>query len=396
MRRCRRVEAEVSTFVVGNAPPIDPPAYGAWLHCWLADHRARLADEIDAAERGDVRAELRLLRALADAGATQVGWPPRVGGVGGGPVHRAVFYDALVTAGYPIPHVSYVFDTVAPALLEFGDNSHGDRVAAHLRGEEIWCQGFSEPEAGSDLGAVRLRATPEDGGWRLNGEKLWVSLGHVADWCLLLARTGTTEERHRGLTMFFVPMERSAIRASPLRLLTGRDELASLSVSDGYADPDAVVGEVGAGWAVAMFLLQWERGMYAWQRACWLGARLRELRTTAAAAHDGELGSLATRLAAVRSRALETVLRLHRGEVVGPAASIDKVVLTEVEQRLFDLARRVFDLDVTGTGDPRGERWRADYFYSRMASVYGGALEVQLDTVAKHIVGLPAARRMDR
>ena len=136
--------------------------------------------------------------------------------------------------------------------------------------------------------------------------------------------------------------------------------------------------------------------MYAWQRSCWLGARLRELLQAEDTCADRELGSLATHLAALRCRSLETIRGLDRGERVGPATSIDKMILTNVERRLFDIARRLLSLELTTADDPIRQCWRADYFYSRMASVYGGTEEIQLDTIAHLVLGLPAEPRSAR
>ena len=256
---------------------------------------------------------------------------------------------------------------------------------------DLWCQGFSEPEAGSDLPALRTRAARDGSQWRIEGEKVWISMGHRATHCLLLARTGEQAERTRGLTMFFVRLDGLA-EQRVIRGLSDREELGQI-VFDGAAVSDrAVVGEVGHGWDVAMYLLQWERGMYAWQRHCWLLERYETLCGSYPGLVDSEateLGWIAAQLVALRSRCLGNLALLDAGAFIGPEASVEKVLLADVEARLFDLFREVVPVGVAGDHGLGHSEMVADYFYSRFASVYGGSQEIQLDTIAERLLDLP-------
>jgi alkylation response protein AidB-like acyl-CoA dehydrogenase len=191
--------------------------------------------------------------------------------------------------------------------------------------------------------------------------------------------------------MFFVRLGGLA-EQRVIRGLSDREELGQLLFDGAVVDDRAVVGEVGRGWDVAMYLLQWERGMYAWQRHCWLLERYETLCGSYPDLVDSEateIGWIAARLVALRSRCLGNLALLDAGQFIGPEASVEKVLLAEVEIRLFDLFREIVPLGVAGDGGIGHSEMVADYFYSRFASVYGGSEEIQLDTIAERLLDLP-------
>ncbi|WP_396903618.1 acyl-CoA dehydrogenase family protein [Mycolicibacterium phlei] len=366
----------------------------------VADFDAALADaESDLAHLRDTGGDLvaqiarsaELMRWLFDGGWSRVGWPESVGGIGGPSSLRCLILERLALRGYEIPNHLYVLEVVGPAVVNHAPALAAEYLPAALRGEELWCQGFSEPEAGSDLAALRTTMRRrDDGTFVLNGQKTWTSYGARADRIVMLARTGTLEDRHRGLTMLLVDLDSPGIERRPIELASGKEELAEEFFSDVVVDESRVIGEVGGGWAVAMDLLQYERGTYAWMRMAAATARLNdlisELRTTGTR-DAAVVGKAYLRLAALRARTSSTLRALAAGEVVGAQTSVDKLLLSAAEQEVHDAAARLRRTEFLL--DDAGARWREEWWYSRAASIYGGAREIQHGIIADRILNLP-------
>jgi len=259
-------------------------------------------------------------------------------------------------------------------------------------GSEAWCQGFSEPDSGSDLASLRTRATEDGDQFVVNGQKVWSSGGHLGDWCLLLARTGEQAARHRSLSMFWVDMRAPGVTTRPTACASGRNELAEIFFDDVVVPRDHVVGAVDDGWAVAMYTLQFERGNYAWQRQAWMAARLTDALThgrSAEAIVASKVGETYLTWLGLRARSRATLLQLADGLDLGASTSIDKVLMSTAEQAVLDTAR-LMSWPACETGDDDvSASWRRDWWYSRMASVYGGAVEVQRDIIADTVARLP-------
>ncbi len=331
-----------------------------------------------------------LQRLLYDAGWLRYGWPEAMGGLGGTAVLRGVLSEELAAAGYPPPFSFGMLEVLAPAVARFAPQIAAWALPALLRGDESWCQGFSEPEAGSDLGSLRLRAVDESDHWRVNGQKVWTSWAQYADRCLLLARTGTQEEGHRGITALFVDMDSPGLTVRPLRAMSGDAEFAELFFDDVAVPKDRVLGEVGAGWAVTMYVLSCERGAVAWQRQAWMHRRLGDVITEAPAGVTpmwaGETFAL---LYALRLASRRTLRRLAESEVPGPDASVDKVLMAAAEQMLFDGALDFLPATLVAADDDNARTWRTEFLYSRAASIYGGTSEIQRNILAERVLGLP-------
>ncbi|BBZ27314.1 hypothetical protein MMAD_16090 [Mycolicibacterium madagascariense] len=256
-------------------------------------------------------------------------------------------------------------------------------------------QGFSEPEAGSDLAALRTRAVADaDGNFRVSGQKIWTSYGSRADEIMLLARTGTAESRHRGLTMMLVDLDQPGVERRPIALAAGREELAEIFFSDVPVDRDRVIGAVDGGWGVAMDLLQYERGNYAWMRMAATASHLQEMLQSANVSGADPLAAVAVgraylSLAALRARTSSTLRKLAAHEAVGSQTSVDKLLLSSAEQDVLDASLAVLDTQVLLGDEPHDARWRDEWWYSRASSVYGGAREIQHSIIADRILGLP-------
>ncbi len=371
------------------------------VHDWLVAQATGLAPFRGPRRPGTVhddhQADQPFVEALYDAGWTRYGWPEELGGLGGGPLARATVYDAVIRSGYRLPERLDVLETVGSMLAHFDPELAAEEIPALLRGERMWAQCLSEPEAGSDLASLRTSAVTRDGRIDLRGQKIWSSYGHIADRLIVLARTGTPESRHRGLTMLWVDTSLPGIVRRPIQEATGHDHFTEVFFDDVRLSPRALIGgEEGRGWAMTMYFMQFERGMYAWIRQAMLHERMtRLLGRCAGAAPAAELPVIADvyrMLSVLRARTGTTVARLDRGETPGPEVSVDKILLSTTEQAVFDLARRLGrDGFLFGHSD-EDEELRRDWFYSRVATVYGGAIEVQRDIVAEHVLGLPRER----
>lgn len=332
-----------------------------------------------------------LVRLLHDQGFGRYGYPAEAGGLGGDVRHCAVLYDELSAHDLPVPEQYLLLSVLGPPLVRFAPAIAASLLPAFLRGDEWWGQGFSEPEAGSDLASLRCRATNTGNGYVLSGQKLWTSHGATAARIVVLARTGTPQSRHKGLSMLLVDADSPGVTVRPVLLASGRAELAECYFDEVPLPRNRLIGAEGQGWAVAMYLLQFERAVYAWLRSTHLMRRLRVLagRTTRSADAHRLLGESYLDLIALRSRSIRTVRRLARGETVGPEASADKILLGTAEQSVLDAARDLIGCDFALGDTPDVHPWREEWWYSRTTTIYGGAAEVQRSIIADRVLTLP-------
>lgn len=359
---------------------------------WLEDHRAELEEFRDpGTEISDIFTGLRKLqRMMYDAGWIRLGWDEAIGGLGGRPIMRSIVSEELASAGYPPPFSFATQEVLGPAVANFASRELASEMMPRLlRGDESWCQGFSEPGAGSDLASLRLRATQDGDAWVVSGEKVWTSWAQFADRCVLLARTGASDSGHKGITAFFLDMDTPGIEIAPLRSMNGDEEFCSLYFDQVRIPESRVLGEVNGGWAVAMYVLSGERGAAAWQRQTWLRSRLDELAAAPGDTPDVALGESLELIHAMRLLSRRTVHTLSAGDSPGVLPSLDKLAMSTAEKFLFDTALKgVGDHVLFGT-DEVSNGWRNDYLYSRASSIYGGAAEIQRNIIAERILGLP-------
>jgi alkylation response protein AidB-like acyl-CoA dehydrogenase len=379
-------------FPGSQAGLLDLRAYAAAFEAWLdgeppALRRAR-GPIPDFAERVEVMSAL--MAALHDAGWSRHGWPASVGGLGGTIAHRAVMWEALARRGVMGMAVFEHLEVLAPSLVALGPPGFVAEVFPEfLAGRQLWSQGFSEPQAGSDLASLRTRAVPDGDGYRITGRKIWTSWSRYATWCLVLARTGTAESRHRGLTAFVVDLRSPGVEVTAIEQANGTDELAEVSFDDVRVEPGRIVGELGGGWAVAMHILSHERGTYAWFRHGFLYEQLRNCVRHDDGRNDRSLGEALLDLAAVTATAHAGVVSHAAGEPLGPRAAFTKLLLCAAEQSVNDCAL-VADPDLAiGPQSPDVALERQEYLFSRIVTVYGGSQQMQLDTIAKQLLRLP-------
>jgi alkylation response protein AidB-like acyl-CoA dehydrogenase len=288
-------------------------------------------------------------------------------------------------------------EVLAPTMIDFAPpDLAAEMVPRLLRGDETWCQGFSEPGTGSNLGSLTCRAsrTSSDAGdgWVVNGQKVWTSLAQYSQRCVLLTRTGTVESAHRGITALFVDMDSPGITVRPIETMHGRPEFCEVFYDDVFVPLDRTLGDEGQGWSVAMDLLPFERSTALWQRGAFLHRRLDALLASApeGALSPAEVGEAFQQVYAFRARSLTTQHRLAAGERLGAETSVDKILLATAEQAVFDLVAAGLASEVVLGDDAVSEQWRSQFMYSRAATIYGGSAEIQRNIVARRLLDLGA------
>jgi alkylation response protein AidB-like acyl-CoA dehydrogenase len=321
---------------------------------------------------------------------------------------RAIVGEEIAGRELADPSIWTMIEVLAPTVSTFGSPALvAEMVPLLLRGDELWCQGFSEPGAGSDLASLTCRARPTDGGWLVNGQKVWTSYAQFSQRCILLTRTGEPDSAHRGITAFFVDVDSPGMSPSPIEAQHGRFEFAEVFFDDMFVPDERRLGDVGQGWQVAMDVLPYERSTTFWHRGAHLHHRCDQLveRVVADYSRDGStdaatvpatipattakaLGEAFQAVIAFRSRSRDTQFRLADGETLGAETSIDKILIATAEQLLSETARDVLPGVIEFDDDVFAERWREEYLYSKAATIYGGTSEIQRNIVARRLLDL--------
>ena len=336
---------------------------------------------------------------LAAHGWTCLGWPEEHGGRGLSLAEQVVFHEEYARADAPARVNHLGEELLGPTLIAFGTEEQKQRFLEPIRTVgELWCQGYSEPGAGSDLAAVATRARLEGDEWVLDGQKVWTSLAHLSDWCFVLARTEPGSVRHAGLSFLLVPLDQDGVDVRPIRQLTGTSEFNEVFFDGARTAADRVVGEPGDGWRVAMALLGFERGVST------VGQQVgfaRELSAVVEAARaNGAIDDpvLADRLAqatvgleVMRANVLRTLAEnladsaRERGQ-----DNIAKLVWASWHRELGELAMEVLGVrGLTGEAPDRLVGWQRLFLFSRADTIYGGSDEIQRNILAERVLGLP-------
>ncbi|OBH17895.1 acyl-CoA dehydrogenase IpdE1 [Mycolicibacter sinensis] len=331
-------------------------------------------------------------RHLADAGLTCLGWPVEHGGRGLSVAHRVAFYEEYARADAPdkVNHLGE--ELLGPTLIAFGTAEQQQRFLPGIRNvTELWCQGYSEPGAGSDLANVATTAVLDGDRWVINGQKVWTSLAHLSQWCFVVARTEKGSKRHNGLSYLLVPLDQPGVEIRPIVQLTGTSEFNEVFFDDAVTDADLVVGEPGDGWKVAMGTLTFERGVST------LGQQIRyarelsalaELATRNGAAEDPLIRERLARswvgLRAMRSYAMATM------DVEQPGQdNVSKLLWANWHRDLGELAMDVIGRDSMVLADGEFDEWQRLYLFTRSDTIYGGSNEIQRNIIAERVLGLP-------
>ena len=335
-------------------------------------------------------------RHLAAAGWTCLGWPVEYGGRGASIEERVVFHEEYARAGAPARVSHFGEELLGPTLIALGTPEQRRRFLPPIkRVEELWCQGYSEPGAGSDLASVSTSAVRDGDEWVITGQKVWTSLAHLAQWCFAVVRTEPGSIRHAGLSYLLIPMDQPGVEMRPIEQLTGGSEFNEVFFSAARTAASHVVGPVGEGWRVAMTTLGFERG------AATLGQQVgfrRELDALVTLARDtGALDDPVLRDKLTRARIGLDVMRWHALRTIGAdnageGASVTKLVWANWHRGLGELAMDV--LGAAGMATDGGlSEWQRLFLFTRADTIYGGSDEIQRNIIAERVLGLPKEAR---
>jgi alkylation response protein AidB-like acyl-CoA dehydrogenase len=335
-------------------------------------------------------------RKLNERGWAGLSWPERYGGAGATLVEQAIFSEEIARAGAPGMANTLGLAMGGPTVIAHGTEEQKERfLAPILSADEIWCQGFSEPQSGSDLASLRTKAVRKGDEWIVTGQKVWTTMAHQSKWCMLLARTDPDAAKHRGITYFLMDMEQEAVDIRPLRQITGEAEFNELFIEEARIPAANIVGGEGNGWAVAITTLMHERAGLAFALQVEVQIALRELMKRARDAGAGadpvvrqRVGQLWIEAQVLRLNAYRGLTRTMRDGAPGPEGSLGKWHWAEVNQSLTELA-----LDLAG---PRAQLvddpWTYRFLRARGNSIEGGTTEILKNIVAERVLGLPRAK----
>ena len=376
---------EVRTWLAANLPAD-----------WRQDGKGGYRDEEDTELQRDWQ------RRLYEGGWLKLGWPKAAGGRGASPVMQAIYQEEMAKAGAPGILGRLGVTLLAPTLLAQGSDSQKESyIEKILSGELIFCQGFSEPDAGSDLAGLRTRAERRNGKWVLTGQKTWSSGAHYSDKSFLLARTDPNAEAHRGIGFFLVDMKQPGVEVRRIQQMTGGGEFCEIFLTDAEVEDRDLVGEPGDGWKIAMTVFGFERGGLA------QAARFeRAVADLASLARDRGAGSNATTRQKIAQAQIEAhVFRLiglrnltkaQHGQAPGPEASVTKLFWSEMDKRLQDAAIGVEGMYGALAPDAalaiEGGRWQYGWLWSQAETIYAGSSEIQRNIIAERVLGLPRGR----
>ena len=343
-------------------------------------------------------------QALAKGGWIGAGWAQEHGGRGLSINRQVIFFEEYARAGGPgrMGHIGE--GLVGPTLAVFGTPDQQQRfLPPILAGQDFWCQGYSEPGAGSDLGNIKTRARldSDSGQWLISGQKVWTSLAHEADWCFVLARTETGSVGHRGLSFLLVPMQQSGIKVQPIRQLTGSCEFNEVFFDQATTRADNLIGQPGDGWKIAMALLGFERGVSTLGQQMQFQNELDEVVLIAKSNGAAQDPLLRQRIAQAWSglRVLRyNSLRMLSGVQDGslrPEATIYKLAWSSWHVELGKLAMDVLgpEAELLAGGPYELSRLQALFLYTRADTIYGGSSEIQRNIIAERALGMPREAR---
>jgi alkylation response protein AidB-like acyl-CoA dehydrogenase len=383
----------------------DTPEQGEYrvrVRSWLEEH----AGEAPQITRDDISpdaiaARRAWQRKLAEGGFVGITWPVEYGGQGLGPIEQVIFNQELSRAKLPGILDVIGVGMLGPTIIAHGTGEQKGRyLGPMLHGDEVWCQLFSEPAAGSDLAGIQSRAREEDGGFVLNGQKVWTTNAQFASYGLLLARTDADVPKHKGLTMFIVPMDAEGVTIRGLRQITGDAEFNEVFFDDVRLPAENVVGGVGNGWVTALTTLMYERLTIGLGSE---GMGYRADRFTKAIAADEHarkdpeirkrLGELASELIALRFLGYRTLTALQKGQIPGPESALAKITTVNAAITATDMIADVIGPDAL---DDEHSEWAYAISFLPGLKSAGGTEEILRNTVGERVLGLPPEPRLDK
>ena len=353
-------------------------------------------------EDADEDIQRRWQRRLHDGGWLKLSWPREAGGRAAGPIMQAIYHEEMAKAGAPVILGRLGVSLLAPTLLVHGSPwQKSEYIEKILGGELIFCQGFSEPDAGSDLAGLRARAERRDGHWVLNGQKTWSSGAHYADKSFLLARTDSEAEAHKGISFFLIDMHQPGVEVRPIRQMTGGGEFSEIFLTNAVVEDRDVVGEPGAGWKIAMTVFGFERGGLAqaarFERAVQqLAGLARDRGAGADPAVRQKVAQAQIEAHVFRLIGLRSLTSAQHGLAPGPEASLTKLYWSEMDKRIQETAVGVQGpYGALAPDSPfaiEGGRWQYGWMWAQAETIYAGSSEIQRNIIAERVLGLPRGR----
>jgi alkylation response protein AidB-like acyl-CoA dehydrogenase len=386
---------------------IEVQEFRAEVRDWLADNLVgefAALKGLGAPGREDEAFEERRAwnQHLAAAGLTCLGWPVEHGGRGLSVAHRVAFYEEYARADAPHKVNHFGEELLGPTLIAYGTPEQEKRFLPKILDvTELWCQGYSEPGAGSDLANVSTTAELDGDQWVINGQKVWTSMAHLSQWCFVVVRTEKGSKRHAGLSYLLVPLDQSGVQIRPIVQLTGSADFNEVFFDDARTDADLVVGQPGDGWRVAMGTLTFERGVSTLGQQIRYARELSNLVQVAertGAADDPLIVERLTRswvgLQTMRSYALATMdvdqHRSHPGGDMGQGQdNVSKLLWANWHRDLGELAMDIVGKAGLVAKDGEFDVWQHLYLFTRADTIYGGSNEIQRNIIAERVLGLP-------
>ena len=359
-------------------------------------------------------------RKLYEAGYVGMLWPREYGGWGATPMQQAIVQDEMARVGAPPPINGLGIGFIGPTIIVHGTPAQKERYLRKiLTAEEIWCQLYSEPNAGSDLASLKTRAEEQGDHFVVNGQKIWTSSGPIADWGILLARTDPKVAKHRGISCFLISMRQPGVEVRPLKQITGHSLFSEVFFTGARVEKHDLVGNLNEGWAIAQTTLGYERGANSLGRVTRYAIAFTQLVKAARELRRGgrpliedpavraRMGKLYAELEVQRYAGLRVLSALNRGQAPGAASSITKLSYTEFEKRYYETAleilgpwgqlmsaREEFEEVDSSSGEPG--TWATAFLWSRAGTIYSGSSEVQKNIIGERVLGLPKEVRADR
>lgn len=339
---------------------------------------------------------------LNESGWLKLAWPREAGGRDATPVMQAIYQEEMAKAGAPVILGRLGVSLLAPTLLVHGSpwqkETYIDKI---LSGEIVFCQGFSEPDAGSDLAGLRTRAERREGHWVLNGQKTWSSGAHYSDKSFLLARSDPGADAHKGISFFLVDMHQPGVEVRPIRQMTGGGEFGEIFLSNAIVEDRDVVGQPGDGWKIAMAVFGFERGGLA--QAARFEQAVAQLATLARDRGTGSDATVRQKVAQAQIEAhvfrligLRNLTQAQQGAAPGPQASMTKLYWSEMDKRIQETAVGMQGLYGALAPDSpfaiEDGRWQYGWMWSQAETIYAGSSEIQRNIIAERVLGLPRGR----
>jgi alkylation response protein AidB-like acyl-CoA dehydrogenase len=347
-------------------------------------------------------------------------WPKEYGGWGATPMQQAIVQDEMARIGAPPPINGLGIGFIGPTIIVHGTPAQKERYLRKiLTAEEIWCQLYSEPNAGSDLASLKTRAEDQGDHFAVNGQKIWTSSGPIADWGILLARTDPRVAKHKGISCFLISMRQPGVEVRPLKQITGHSLFSEVFFTGARVEKHDLVGNLNEGWAIAQTTLGYERGANSLGRVTRYAIAFTQLVKAARELRRGgrpliedpavraRMGKLYAELEVQRYAGLRVLSALNRGQAPGAASSITKLSYTEFEKRYYETAleilgpwgqlmsaREEFEEVDSSSGEPG--TWATAFLWSRAGTIYSGSSEVQKNIIGERVLGLPKEVRADR